>query len=55
MSKSAPESKNEVCAHYAFFNILSYGAFCTSCVFTLSNNNVILTCIFKQTKGVYNY
>ena len=52
---SAPQGKNAVCAHFAFFNIMSYGAFCTYCVFTLSNNNVIFTCISEQTKGVNVY
>ena len=32
---------NAVCAHFAFFKILTYGARCTDRVFTLSNNNAI--------------
>ena len=49
------QSKNAVCAHFDVFNILRYRpkAFCTYCVFTLSNNNVIFTCICEQTKDLY--
>ena len=53
MSYSAPQGKNVVCVQFEVFNILSYKGFCTYCVFTLSNNNVKLTCICKQTNGVY--
>ena len=52
---SAPQGKNAVCAHFLFFKILSFGPFYTYCVFTLSNNNVIFTCISEQTKGVNVY